>query len=361
MSANIRYTFLSIAGQDGNMPHIDIRVRRWRLASLAFLVTVVAACSDATSVAGEEEAPVGSTVLSVLAFTSSAPGWNSSIPAFGDTDGGTDISVRTTYGPSLDLTKSVLEGADADIVYLADEPNINRLVREDKVDPAWNADPHQGRPFGSISTLMVRKGNPLNIQGWADLLRPGIEVVAANPVLSGSGKWGLMAGYAAASNGNENPDAGYDYLNKLILEHVLVGPSTVPEAIDVFLAGTGDVLIAPENSAIDAERHSAGAERVLPMQTLRIDNQVAVVSTSEHPEEAARLVDFLYTPVAQRLWAEAGFRPVLPEVAQEFAADFPVPQRLYNIDQLGGWKVVEPRFFDPKNGIITKIFDQATA
>lgn len=343
------------------MAQLDGRVRWWRPASVALVAAVVAACSAETSSAGPEDISAGEISLHVLAFTSSAPGWSASIPVFTDTGGGAGISVETTYATSTDLAELVLDGTAADIVYLADEPNLQRLVREDKVDPTWSTGPHAGRPFGSISTLVVRKGNPLKIQGWTDLLRPGVEVVAANPVLSGSGKWGLLAGYAAASDGNSNPEAGYDFLNKLILEHVLAGPETVPHAIDLFLAGTGDVLIAPENSAVDAERHSAGVERVVPAQTLRIDNQVAVVSTSPHQEEATRLVDYLYTPETQRLWAVAGFRPVLPEVAEEFAADFPAPQQLWTIDDLGGWNVVEPRFFDPENGIITKIFNEATA
>lgn len=345
---------------DGFMTDADVPVRRWRLFPLAVLVTLIAACSSSNSDTGSPSAAEDTSALSVLAFTSAAPGWNASIPAFGETEAGRGIAVQTTYGPSSDLAKSVLDGSPADIVYLADEPNMGRLVQEEKVAADWDAGPHQGRPFGSISTLVVREGNPLNIQGWADLLRPGVEVLAANPVLSGSGKWGLMAAYAYASNGGQNEQAGVDYLNKLILEHVLAGPTTVSEAFDLFLAGSGDVLIAPENSAIDAERHSAGIERIVPPQTLKIDNQAAVVSTSTRPEEAARLVEYLYTPAAQRLWAQAGFRPVLPDIAQEFSADFPTPQTLYTIEQIGGWSVLDPRYYDPENGIITKIFDQAT-
>jgi sulfate transport system substrate-binding protein len=335
--------------------------RRWRLLSITALVALITACSGGTSGAGSEDVPEGTVSLSVLAFTSAAPGWNASIPAFGATEDGEGISVQTTYGPSARLAQSVLDGDPADIVYLADQPNIDRLVREEKLSGDWNSGPHHGQPFGSISTLVVREGNPLNIQTWNDLLRPGVEVMAANPVLSGSGKWGLMAGYAAASNGGQDRAAGIDYLNKLILEHVVVGPTTVPEAIDLFLAGTGDVLIAPENSAIDAERHSSAVESIVPPQTLKIDNQAAVLRTSEHPEEAGRLVDYLYTPEAQRLWAEAGFRPVLPEIATEFAEDFPTPEKLWTIDEIGGWAVLDPLFYDSENGIITRIFDQATA
>ncbi|MGB3481515.1 MAG: extracellular solute-binding protein [Mycobacterium sp.] len=347
------------------MTDTDATGRRRRLFPLSIPISVVAAlvvgCTSETSEAGSEEPPDGSVSLSVLAFTSSASGWNASIPAFTATDGGAGITVKTTYGPSPELADMVRQGDPADIVYLADQPSVNSLVLEEKIAPDWDTGPHGGQPFGSITTLVVRAGNPLNIHTWNDLLRPGIQVIAANPVLSGSGKWGLMAAYASASDGGQNEEAGVDYLNKLILEHVVVGPTTVTESIDLFLAGTGDVLIAPENSALAAEGHSAAIERVVPPQTLKIDSQAAIVAASRHPDEAKRLLEFLYTPEAQRLWAEAGFRPVLPDVAQEFAADFPAPRRLWTIEDVGGWAVVGPKFFDPENGIVSRIFEQATA
>ncbi|MDF2826290.1 MAG: sulfate transporter substrate-binding protein [Mycobacterium sp.] len=335
--------------------------RRWHTVVVtAVLAALVAACSDGSPDAEREEAPGGGRSLSVLAFTSSAPGWDAGIPAFGTTEAGADIGVQTTYGPSAELAQSILDGAAADVVYLADQPNLNRLVQNEKVAADWNAGPFRGQPFGSVSTLVVREGNPLNIQTWPDLLRPGVEVVAANPVLSGSGKWGLLAAYASASAGGQNEQAGVDYLTKLILEHIVDGPATVAEAVELFLAGSGDVLITAENTAIDAQRRTSGVEIVIPPQTLRIDNQVAVLRSSSHPAEAAALVNFLYTPEAQRLWAAAGFRPALPEIAAEFAADFRRPQKLWTIDEIGGWARLDPKMYDPENGIITRIFEQAT-
>jgi len=332
-----------------------------RLLTLGTLLLTVAACAGPAPDAGSPDAADGSATVHVMAFTSAAAGWNASIPAFANTEDGSDINVRTTYATSAEVAKAVLDGEPADIVHVADQGSLERLVRQKKVDADWNAGPYQGTPFHSIATLVVREGNPRNIRGWADLLRPGIQVVAANPVLSGSGKWGLMAAYANASDGGANHDAGIDYLNKLIFEHVVEGPTTVAESIDLFLAGTGDVLLAPENTALDAERRSPGIETLVPERTLRIDTEVAALRTGEHPDEAARLVAYLYTPEAQRLWAEAGFRSVLPEVVAEFAADFPQPQTLWTIDQIGGWATLDPLLFDPENGIVTKIFDQATA
>ena len=34
---------------------------------------------------------------------------------------------------------------------------------------------------------------------------------------------------------------------------------------------------------------------------------------------------------------------------------FPVPPNLFTIDDLGGWPAVATKFFDPTNGVVTKI------
>jgi len=47
-------------------------------------------------------------------------------------------------------------------------------------------------------------------------------------------------------------------------------------------------------------------------------------------------------------------------VAADFTADFPAPQKLWAIADLGGWTDVDPALFDKENGSITKIYKQAT-
>ena len=70
--------------------------------------------------------------------------------------------------------------------------------------------------------------------------------------------------------------------------------------------------------------------------------------------------DFLYTPEAQKAWAEAGFRPVDETVAAEFAATSPTPEKLWTIDDLGGWGKVNDELFDEENGSVAKIYEEAT-
>lgn len=341
---------------------ITIR-KSWRhAAALATTATLLAACGGGSSDVAGEDAPAGdaSTTLTVVAYAVPEPGWSKIIPAFAATEEGKGVAVTTSYGASGDQSRAVVDGKPADIVNFSVEPDITRLVKADKVAKDWNADTTKGIPFGSVVSLVVREGNPKNINDWDDLLQPGLEVVSPSPLSSGSAKWNLLAPYAAKSNGGKDAQAGLDFVNKLVTEHIKTRPASGREATDLFLQGTGDVLLSYENEAINVERQGKPVEHVNPPQTFKIENPVAVVSTSQHAEQANALKNFLYTPEGQKIWAEAGFRPVDPAVTVDFADDFPAPERLWTIADLGGWSAVDPALFDKDNGTITKIYKQAT-
>ena len=87
---------------------------------------------------------------------------------------------------------------------------------------------------------------------------------------------------------------------------------------------------------------------------------MAVVTCSPRVQAATMFKNFQYTAVAQRLWAQAGFRPVDPAVASDFRDQFPVPVKMWTIADLGGWANVDPQLFDRHTGRITKLYLQAT-
>ena len=330
-------------------------------AALATAATVLAACGGGSSdVAGGGDGPKADTTLTLVAYAVPEPGWSKIIPAFAATPEGKGIDVTTSYGASGDQSRAVVDGKPADIVNFSVEPDVTRLVKAGKVAADWNADVTKGIPFGSVVSLVVRKGNPKNIKDWDDLLAPGIEVVTPSPLSSGSAKWNLLAPYAAKSDGGKDQQAGLEFVNRLVSDHVKTRPGSGREATDVFLQGTGDVLLSYENEAIYIERQGKEVEHINPPQTFKIENPVAVVTTSTHLDKAGALKNFLFTPEGQKIWAQAGFRPVDPAVAAEFVTDFPVPQKLWTIADLGGWSTVDPALFDKENGSITTIYKRAT-
>jgi sulfate/thiosulfate-binding protein len=299
--------------------------------------------------------------VNLYAYAVPKPGFDKVIPAFNATAAGRGVTFQQSYGASGDQSRKVAAGAAADFVNFSVEPDIIRLVDAGLVDKNWNAGPYQGIPFGSVVTIVVRKGNPKGIKDWDDLLRPGIEAVTPNPFSSGSAKWNLLAPYAAKSQGGKDQKAGLAFIENLVTGHVKVQPKSGREATETFLQGTGDALLTYENEALFSESNGDPVEHVTPPATFKIENPTAVISTSQNRATATAFNDFLFTAQAQRLWAEAGFRPVDPTVAKEFAAKFPTPQKLYTIADLGGWKTVDSTLFKKDVGSIAVIYDKATS
>ena len=122
---------------------------------------------------------------------------------------------------------------------------------------------------------------------------------------------------------HRTPQAGLDYVSALVKDHVKIQPKSGREASETFLQGTGDALISYENEAIFLERSGDPVEHVTPPTTFKIENPLAVVKTSKNLATAKAFNDYLYTPAAQTLLAQAGFRPVDAAVAKEYAVKLP--------------------------------------
>ena len=113
-------------------------------------------------------------------------GYDKLIPAFQATEAGKGVQFQQSYGASGDQSRKVEAGAEADFVNFSVEPDITRLVDAGLVDAGWNSNEHQGIPFGSVVTIVVREGNPKGIKDWDDLLQPGSR--SSRPTRSARGR-----------------------------------------------------------------------------------------------------------------------------------------------------------------------------
>jgi sulfate/thiosulfate transport system substrate-binding protein len=332
------------------MARIRTRTRTIALATTALLAAavVVAACGGTSS--GSSDGG-GGKKLTLVAYSTPQEAYEKIIPAFQKTAAGEGVKFDQSYGPSGDQSRAVEGGLPADVVEFSLAPDVDRLVDADLVGANWAKTKYDGFVTNSVVALAVRKGNPKHIETWADLLKPGVEVITPNPYSSGGAKWNIMAAYGAQLEQGKTDAQAQDYLTKLF-DHVPVLDKSAREALQTFTAGKGDVLISYENEAITAQQKGEKLDYVIPDQTILIQNPAAV--TKDAPRAATDFLDFLRSPAAQKIFAEKGYRTVDPSLAD--TKTYPVPPKLFKIDKFGGWSKVNDEFFDPENGIITKIF-----
>ncbi|MGQ0626434.1 MAG: extracellular solute-binding protein [Sporichthyaceae bacterium] len=350
------------------------RPRRPRRRSTALLPLVgallLSACAGGASdvAGGSSEAAPGVSPppggaggqLALVAFAVPKVGFDKLIPAFNATPAGAGVFFSQSYGASGDQSRKVEAGLPTDLVLFSLEPDVTRLVNAGLVDPTWKDGPYRGVPASSVVTLVVRKGNPKGIDDWDDLIREDVSIVSPNPFSSGSAKWNLLAPYLWKSNGGTDQGAGLDLIRGIVAN--LAGqPKSGREATELFLAGTGDVLLSYENEALLIEGDGEDVEHVNPPTTLLIENPFAILRTTKSLPAAQAFGDYLYSDDGQRLWAQAGFRPVKASIGAEFATKFPAPTKLYRIGDVGGWAVIDPALFAPETGLIAQIYDSATS
>jgi sulfate transport system substrate-binding protein len=277
------------------------------------------------------------------------------IPAFQRTAAGREVGFRTSFGASGDQSRAVAAGLDADLVTFSLAPDVDRLVEAGMVAPDWRAGPAGGLVSTSVVSFVVREGNPKGIRTWADLLRPGVEVLTPSPLTSGAAKWNLLAAYGQASGGGKDPEAGLAYVRRLLTEHVAVQDKSAREALQSFTQGRGDVLLSYEYEAVTARREGERLDHVVPDDTIRIEIPLARTRSAEHASAADAFRAYVLSAPAQRMFAEWGYRPVDAQVRRETAARFPRPARLFTVEDLGGWAAMDRELFDPRDGAVARI------
>jgi sulfate/thiosulfate-binding protein len=320
-----------------------------RLIAIAVLAAAVAAtvagCGGTSSGSSG-----GGNKINLVAYSTPKEAYAALIPAFNKTPEGKGVTFSQSYGASGDQSRAVDGGLPADVVEFSLEPDITRLVDSGLVDSSWNQNQYKGMVTNSVVVLVTRKGNPKNIKTWADLTKPGVQVITPNPFTSGGARWNVMAAYGAQIAQGKSETQAVDYL-KAMFKNVAVQDKSARDALATFTGGKGDVLIAYENEAIAAQQAGEDVDYTIPDQTILIENPIA--TTKDAGDKAKAFVKYLYTPEAQGIFASKGYRPVVKSAPG--ADKFPTPKQLFTIQKFGGWSTVTDKFFDENKGIVAGI------
>ena len=277
---------------------------------------------------------------------------------------GQSVQVVQSHGGSGKQALEVANGLDADVVTLALEYDIDSLQDAGLINEGWVSEfPDESSPYTSTIVFLVRKGNPKNIHDWNDLVRDDVGIITPNPKTSGGARWNYMAAWAYAEQAYNGDEAQMTAFIKKLYNNVQVLDSGARGATTSFVEnGQGDVLIAWENEAYLSMRdYPDEYEIVTPSISILAQPSVAVVDhlvdkrgTRDVAEE---YLNYLYSDDAQRIAAKNYFRPVNPEILQEYADVFDLNVKLVSIEDFGGWDAVQAKHF-ADGGVFDQIYEK---
>lgn len=287
---------------------------------------------------------------------------NTAFAAKWKADTGQSVSFNMSHGGSGKQSRAVIDGLGADVVTLALAYDVDAIAERAKLLPAtWESRlPDNSAPYTSTIVFLVRKGNPKGIRDWADLVKPGVQVITPNPKTSGGARWNFLAAWAYGRKAGGSDAAAQAYVAKLY-GHVPVLDSGARGATTTFVErGLGDVLIAWENEAFLSEKElGAGKfDIVAPSISVLAEPSVAVVDANAKAHGTEKVAEaylkFLYTPEGQEIVAKNYYRPRDAAVMARHAGEFPKIE-MQTIRDFGGWKAAQARFFND-GGVFDKIY-----
>ncbi|WP_299037857.1 molybdate ABC transporter substrate-binding protein [uncultured Pseudokineococcus sp.] len=194
------------------------------------------------------------------------------------------LTVRTSHAGSSELAAQVEQGAPADVLVTADEATMQRVVDAGLVAGAPEV------VATNTLTVVTPPDDPAGVGSFADLARPGTDVVVCAPqVPCGAATEQLEEATGVALHPVSEEGSVTDVLGKVTSGQADAG---VVYATDARRAGDAvrEVEVPEAGAAVNAY-------------------PVAVLADATEPDAAAALVALLTGAEGQRVLADAGFGP----------------------------------------------------
>lgn len=218
-------------------------------------------------------------VITVFAASSLQPAFGRIASRFGERK---QTAVSFNFAGSQTLTAQIQQGAVADVFASADVDHMTTLEKARLIDG-----PTEVFARNRLE-IAVAHGNPKGIHSLADLARPGMVVVLADPSVPA----GKYAQQALARAGVTVHPKSLELQVTGVLSKVALGEADagIVYVSDVATSGNVDGVAIPSSQNVIASYPAA------------------VVTGAPNPTGARAFLDFLLSTDAQQLLNEAGFQ-----------------------------------------------------
>lgn len=271
---------------------------------------------------------------------------------------GQDVRFTASFAGSETVTNQILQGVAADVAILSIERDVFRLRDGGFVSVDWRNQPYKAIVNKTPFVILVRAGNPKGIHDFADLAKPGVQVIHPDPVSSGGAQWSILAIYGSASIKSEQPGEQVDPVQGLqtlraIWANVKSTPGSAREARTQFETGFGDALITYElEGLLMKQSKKTPVEIVVPKATIFSEHPAVVIDknvTANKRPVVDAFMEYLWSDEAQRAFVQHFFYSVTNDSFNEANKELAKVESPFTIERFGGWEKAYP-------DIIEKVF-----
>ena len=204
-------------------------------------------------------------------------------PAFDKIAAQIHVDATFNYAGTQTLTAQLTQGAEADVFASADKTHMKTLLDAGLIAGAPEVFAH------NRLEIAVANGNPKGIHSLADLARPGLVVVLADPSVP-AGKYAQQA--LAKANVTVHP-ASLEPQVTAVLSKVALGEA------DAGIVYVSDVVTSQKVQGVP----------IPDSQNVVADYPIAALKNAPHNSTADAFIAFVLAPDGQSILKAAGFEP----------------------------------------------------
>ena len=209
-----------------------------------------------------------------------------------------DATIRYSFAASSALATQLEQGAKADLVASADQPQMDRARQAGVIQG-------EGRVFvQNKPVIIVPANNPRNISRPQDLANPGVKLVLAAPQVP-------IGNYARQvfDNMGHDPAYGADFAQR-VRSNVASEEANVRQVVGKVQLGEGDAGIVYSSDVTPAVRNQLRTIQIPDDVNVIARYPVAVVKGAANEAGARAFVDYLVSPAGQAILERWGFIPL---------------------------------------------------